>query len=124
MGKGFASEVPNDRGKPISLLGNRPQRSGELYWIVEQMGISGNESVDDNGWVEVWLGIDANTLLQSGQHKIGDEIHSPARFQPLTVEICLLSLDYDVSVEPHAADESEVAERREPGGWIDQFVFD
>ena len=64
--KGFASEVPNDRGKPISLLGNRPQRSGELYPIVEQMGIFGNDSVDDNGWVEVWLGIDTNTLLQPG----------------------------------------------------------
>lgn len=66
MGKGFASEVPNDRGKPISLLGNSLQHSGELYPIVEQMGIFGNYSVDDNGWVEVWLGIDANTLLQPG----------------------------------------------------------
>ena len=66
MRKGFASEVPSDRGKPISLLGNRPQRSGELYPIVEQMGIFGNDSVDDNGRVEVWLGIDTNTLLQPG----------------------------------------------------------
>ena len=26
----------------------------------------GKDSVDDNGWVEVWLGIDTNTLLQPG----------------------------------------------------------
>jgi len=75
--KGFASEVPNDHGKPISLLVNRSQRSNELYPIVEQMGIFGNDSIDDNGRVEVWLGSDTNTLLQPGQHKIGDEIHSP-----------------------------------------------
>ena len=41
------------------------------------MGIFGKDSVEDNGWVEVWLGIDTNTLLQPGYHKIGDEIHSP-----------------------------------------------
>lgn len=105
--KGFVSEVPIDRGKPISLLGNRPQRSGELYSIVEQISIFGNDSLDDNGWVEVWLCIDTNTLLQPGQHKIGDEIHSRARF-PL-VEVCILRLVYDLSSEPHAADESEVA---------------
>lgn len=46
----------------------------------------------------------------------------PTRFS--TAEICIFSLDYDVSVEPHGADKSEVAERREPSGWIDQFVFD